>query len=83
MLLQDVCQLKSGWDNDVSDELQTRWMKILRTALELSNIKISRHYLVNRNLDEVKNMELQVQRHTLRLLIYVLFSLTGISRVDL
>ena len=58
MILQDVCQLKSGWDDEISGELQIEWKKLLHAASGVGRIHVPRNYLEDGNLSDVRTMEL-------------------------
>ena len=58
MVLQEVYPLKSGWDDEISGELQVKWKKLLHAASKVGIIHVPRNYLADRNLTDVKAMEL-------------------------
>ena len=57
-LMQEACELKFSWDDEVHDNLATKWKKLLNDCTKLKPFVIERNYLVHRNLCDVIDMQL-------------------------
>ena len=57
-LMQQVCQMKAGWDEQLNDELRKKWNNILKGVSALPPCHVSRNYLQSRNLEDVESCEI-------------------------
>ena len=45
IIVQELCRLRLGWDDQIPDEILTRWQRWLSSLLHLDSFSISRCYL--------------------------------------
>ena len=57
-IIQEAYRMKLSWDAEVDDELAEKWRKLLRNCAKLEPFIIERNYLCQRNLCDVKDMQL-------------------------
>ena len=57
-LFQKLCELKVGWDEEISSDLAKEWKKLLKVLEELQLIEISRNVFVCDENDIIITREL-------------------------
>ena len=58
ILIQEACKLKLSWDEEVTEELTRRWIKLLRDCVEMKPIVLDRHYLHSLKLSDIADIQL-------------------------
>ena len=58
IILQEICQSKYGWDEEISKQLKIKWNTLLTSAMAVEKFYLTQNYLGDRSLCDVVVMEL-------------------------
>ena len=56
-LIQEACQMKLSWDDVVSEDIRSKWEKLIRNCTQLDPLIVERNYLNQRNLSDVTDVQ--------------------------
>ncbi|XP_015118405.1 uncharacterized protein LOC107042049 [Diachasma alloeum] len=54
LLVQELCKLELGWDEELSEEFGRRWMRFAREVRDLWEVKLPRYFVMNETISHVE-----------------------------
>ena len=60
LLFQEICASKCGWDEEVNDDLKTKWNEVIKRIQKMPELTVQRAYCYHEIVDHIDRIEMHV-----------------------